>query len=210
MSPTIKVHIADDHILMAEGLRSSLAATFEITGISPSAAVVKRDVAELAPDVLLLDLSFGKTNGLKLVRPLLQAHPNLRIVIVTMHSDGLLADTAFRAGAHGFVPKDSGIADLIQAIHTVLGGERYLSPAVPADEEPGGPRPPSVTTGLSHRQIDVLTMMGDGKSSEAIAEALGVTVATVTYHRQRIRAALGLDSEWDLLRYAILARGRFK
>ncbi len=210
MDPIIKVHIAEDHTLMAEGLRLSLAGTFEVTGISASAAAMRRDLAELTPDVLLLDLSFGKTNGLKLIRGLIQTYPDLKIVIVTMHSDALLAETAFKAGAHGFVPKDSGTADLILAINTVLAGEQYLSPAVPTDEEPGGPQAPSLTTGLSFRQIDVLTMMGDGKNSEAIAEALGVSVATVTYHRQRIRAALGLASEWDLLRYAILAKSRFK
>ena len=208
MSARTKVHIADDHTLMAEGLRSSLAGVFEVTGISTSAAAVRRDLAEALPDLLLLDVSLGKTNGLKLVRPLLDQYPAPRIVIVTMHSDALLADTAFRAGAHGFVPKDSGTADLITAIRTVMAGTPYLSPAVPARDEPGGPRRPSVSTGLSHRQLDVLAMIGDGKSSEAIAEALGVTVATVTYHRQRIRLALGLDTEWDLLRYAILAKGR--
>lgn len=200
-----RVHIADDHTLVAEGLRAGLSRSFEITGVSATAADTIAQVGELTPDVLLLDISLGPTNGLKLIRPLLAAHPKLRIVVVTMHSDALLAETAFDVGAHGFVPKDAGTADLVSAIRAVAAGDRYLSASVAPHHDDASP-PPSLTTGLTPRQTEVLALIAQGLSGEAIGAALGVAVPTVAFHRQRIREALGLKTEWELVRYAILAK----
>lgn len=209
MTSGLKVLIADDHQLFAQGLSSGLSARFVVCGISSSAEHVLRDVDQLEPDVLLLDVSLGSTNGLKLIRLLLQARPALKIVIVTMHSDSLLAQTAFRAGAHAFVPKDSGLADLTRAIEAASRGERYLSAGVRCHAEPEQGLS-SLTAGLTPRQREVVMMIGDGCSSAVIAASLAITLPTVAFHRQRVRAALGLKSEWDLVRYAILVRANTK
>lgn len=204
----VRILIADDHQLFAEGLSSGLSTRFEICGISSTADDVLRAVIQLKPDVLLLDVGLGRTNGLKLIGPLLSARPSLRIVVVTMHSDRLLAQTAFRAGAHAFVPKDSGIPDLCLAIDAAARGEQYLSADVPS--QPKGDGNLSLAVGLTPRQREVTLMIGDGLSSAAIAARLSISVPTVTFHRQQIRKALGLKSEWELLRYAILVRGNVR
>ena len=108
---SIKILIADDHQLFAQGLSSGLSAQFDVCGISRAGEDVVRDVEQMKPDVLLLDVSLGSTNGLKLIGPLLSARPSLKIVIVTMHSDSLLAQTCrTRNGGHRSSPFEEVVA----------------------------------------------------------------------------------------------------
>jgi len=126
--------------------------------------------------------------------------------VVTMHVDKALADLAFKAGAHGFVPKESTAVELRAAITAVLRGEKHLSPRVPkrayrGTDVLGNPN----LDRLTPRQLHILRLLGEGKNGNEIAEALGVSPRTIEYHRAGIRRALGIATEWGLVRYAIVA-----
>jgi DNA-binding NarL/FixJ family response regulator len=124
-----------------------------------------------------------------------------------MHTDPVLADAALQTGAAGFVPKDAHVDELRLAIREVLAGRRYVSPLVPAHPPQFSLATQTFELGrLTPRQREVLKLLGDGKSTAAIATALNLSPWTVTFHRMRIRKALGIDSEWGLMRYAMLVR----
>lgn len=207
MTDRAAVLIADDHQLFAQGLEAGLAPHYHVVGIAATPVEVTEMTGLLEPDVLLLDVSLGQANGLKLIRPLRAAHPGLKIVVVTMHADAMLAQTALRAGAKGFVTKDAGLSELLAAIAAVLAGQRFVSPSVAAHSHEDTSAL-SILAGLTERQRQVVMMIGEGASSAAIAAKLKIAIPTVAFHRQRIRTALGLDSEWELTRFAILARSQ--
>jgi DNA-binding NarL/FixJ family response regulator len=148
-------------------------------------------------------------NGIELIPDIRAMRPALRILIVTMHLDRVLADTVMHAGANGFIPKDSGLEELEEAIDAVLAGKRYVSPRVPAitwSAGLGADNPVLAT--LTPRQRDILGMIADGKSSAEMAAALGVSQPTITFHRANLRRKLGVDTEWGLVRFAILMQVR--
>ncbi len=172
-------------------------AALDVVGIVRDGGEVPAAVSRLRPDVLLLDLSLPNRSGMDLIPELRTLAPAMHILVVTMHLDALLADAAIRLGAHGFIPKDSGIEELRTAIAAVQGGGTYLSSRVSV-----------VRPGLAHltpRQQVILRLIGEGTSTETIARTLGVSVHTVHFHRRNIHHALALETELDLVRYAVLA-----
>lgn len=204
--PPVRLLIADDHALVAEGLRRLLEPAHEVVGIAHNGKEVLRLVAQQPADCLLLDLSMPGGNGLDLIGPLREKAPGLRILIVTMFVDKVLAESALLAGADGFVPKDAGIQELQAAIVEVMAGRRYVARAAlkrgaPALEEQG-----LGMSQLTPRQREIVGLVGEGKSNAEIAELLGLTEKTITFHRTNIRRALGIPNEWGLVRYAMLAR----
>lgn len=200
-----RVFIADDHHLLVQALRTLLGPHFDVAGEAFSGDELLERLPAARADALLLDLQMPGRSGLDLLPELTRAHPDLRILIVTMHVDRVLADAALLAGAHGFVPKDSPVEELVVALNEVLAGRRYVSPSVPRVSN-------RVSMGASHlglarltpRQQEIVQHIGAGKTSEEIAEGLGLSVHTVAFHRKNIRKALGIDTEWGLVRYAIL------
>ena len=120
----VRLLIADDHALVAEGLRKLLEPAHRVVGVAHSGAEALKLVAEREADCLLLDLSMPEGNGLDLIRPIRARVPGLKIIIVTMFVDKALAEAAIQAGADGFVPKDAGIDELQTAIAEVLAGRR--------------------------------------------------------------------------------------
>ncbi len=198
MPSPVRLLIAEDHDLMGQGLRSMLESNaLTVVGIVRDGGEVAAAVCRHRPDVLLLDLSMPTRSGIDLIPELRTLAPAMRILVVTMHLDALLADTAMRLGAHGFVPKDSGIEELRTAIAAVQGGETYVSSRVSA-ERPG-------LANLTPRQLVILRLIGEGTSTETIAKTLGVSIHPVHFHRRNIHHALGLETELDLVRYAVLA-----
>lgn len=200
-----RVLLVDDHQLFVDGLTVALARFVEVVGAVSTAWEVIRAVEVVAPDVVLLDLSLREQSGLKLISRIRAVRPEVKVIMVTMHADRQIAEAAFAAGADGFVPKDAGVAELERAIAAVMAGRRHLAPL---DDQPARPAVPAVLSALTPRQQQVLRLIGEGLSSAAVAEALKVSPHTITFHRMRIREALGLRSEWDLTRYAIVARGK--
>jgi DNA-binding NarL/FixJ family response regulator len=199
------VLIADDHPLMSQGLRALLRPNFVVVGVVNDGREVHTVADSTKPDILLLDLSMPHRNGIELIPELIAAFPAMKILVVTMHVDRALCDLAMQAGAHGFVPKESSADELNHAIQEVLDGRRYVSPKVPrrsfrdgvAVEHPELDR-------LTPRHLQILRLIGDGKATAEIAEALGVSPRTVEFHRASIRKALGITSEYGLMRFAIM------
>lgn len=200
-----RIFIADDHHLLVQALRTLLEPHFEVAGSALSGDELLAQLPAARADALLLDLQMPGRSGLDLLPELTRAYPALRILIVTMHVDRVLADAALLAGAHGFVPKDSPVEELVVALHEVLAGRRYVSPQVPRVSN-------RVSMGASHlglsrltpRQQEIVQLIGAGKTSEQIADALGLSVYTIGFHRKNIRRVLGIDTEWGLVRCAIL------
>ena len=207
MNPRPLVLIADDHPLMAQGLRALIAQFCDVVAVVEDGRQVEGAVEEHRPDLLLLDLSMPHRNGLELLLALRDRFPALRVLVVTMHLDRALAEQAFLNGADGFIPKEAPADELHTAIATVLHGRRYLSPRVPRRGFRGDePLEDGLTERLTPRQREVLRLMGEGKTTPQIAAALGVSQRTVEFHRARARRALGITSEWELVRFAIMVR----
>jgi DNA-binding NarL/FixJ family response regulator len=147
-----------------------------------------------------------RKNGIELLPSIREHAPDVKVLVVSMHIDRSLVDLSLKAGAHGFVPKESSAIELRGAITAVARGERYVSPRVPK-------RPARSTDVLSSpvldrltkRQMQILKLIGEGRSGTEIAEALGVSSRTIEFHRAAIRRALGISTEWGLVRWAIVA-----
>jgi len=207
MSERAKLLLVDDHPLVLEGFRLELMDEFDVVGMLATGAEVPATCRRLHPDVVLLDLCLPDLSGLELITELHGASPETRVLVVTMHNDRVLADAALQAGAMGFIPKDAEVAELKCAIREVLQGHQYVSPLL-------GKRPPHYSgmnlafdlTRLTPRQQQIVRLLGDGKSTACIAEELHVSPNTITFHRVRIRKALGIHSEWALMRYAMVVR----
>lgn len=207
MSERARLLVVDDHHLVLEGFRLELEDEFDLVGLLACGAEVVAACQQLRPDLVLLDLSLPDHSGLEVITELRSVSPKIRILVVTMYNDRVLADAALQAGAMGFIPKDAEVAELKHAIQEVLHDHQYLSPLI-------GERPPQYSamnlafdlTRLTPRQQEIVRLLGDGKSTARIAQELHVSPNTITFHRVRIRKALGICSEWGLMRYAMVIR----
>jgi DNA-binding NarL/FixJ family response regulator len=197
--------LADDHALVVEGMKGMLRQAYDIVGIAHSGTELLALLATTDADCLLLDLAMPGRNGLDLMPDIRALRPDMKVIVVTMHLDRVLAETVMHAGAHGFVPKDSGAEELHTAIRAVLAGERYMSPRVPRISNKVGLG--AMHAGLAQltpRQQQIVKLLGEGKTSAEIGRALGLSETTIVFHRQGIRKTLGITTEWELNRYAIL------
>lgn len=203
----VRVVIAEDHPLVAQGLRALLVPEYDVAALVEDAREVESVVAEQHPDLLLLDLSMPHRNGLELLEVMRARFPRLRVLIVTMHLDRAFADLAFQNGADGFVPKEATAEELRGAIAAVLRGERYLSPRVPRrGYRAGEPVEEELLERLTPRQRQILRLMGEGRSAAEIAALLGVSPRTVEFHRAGLRRVLGIATELGLVQFAAVAR----
>lgn len=201
--------IADDHPLVSQGLRAILRPNCEVVGVVQDGRDVSDAVRAKKPELLLLDLSMPHRNGLDLLPELTKAFPNLKVLIVTMHVDRAMADAAMLAGAHGFIPKEASAEELNDAISQVMQGKRYLSPKVPRHtQRDGSAMSDPALDRLTPRHKQILRLLGEGKTSQQIADVLGVSHRTIEFHRASIRRALGITNEVGLLRYAVMLEGR--
>jgi DNA-binding NarL/FixJ family response regulator len=199
--------LADDHQMIREALRNTLKASRDIVATASDGEELLRVLESVRADCLLLDLDMPGRHGLALVPVIRRRHPNLRVLVVTMHNNPLLAASVAREGADGFVPKDAGVEELSRAIAEVCAGRTYVSPKLSkvrrqVELEAAHPS----LSKLTPRQQQILLLMGEGKSATAIAAALDVGASTVTFHKQNIMRVLGLPSQDGLLQYAFLVR----
>jgi DNA-binding NarL/FixJ family response regulator len=196
----------DDHPLILAGLRTDLAGDYEIVGALCTGAEVVGECRRLEPDAVLLDLSLPDRSGFEVLRDLRTAGLTTRVLLVSMHNDRHTAEGALQEGADGYVAKNAPVTELRHALAEVLAGRCYLSPLL---VDPATHQEANVVPGfseLSPHQRQVVSLLGEGHSTERIAEAMGLSANTITYHRVRIRKILGIDSEWGLMRYAMMVR----
>ena len=200
----IRVALVDDHHLIREGLRLVLEGEpgFEIVGeAADHASAVELVVAE-HPDVLLLDLTFPEGDAIPLLRTLKTRQPDLRVIVLTMHSDPETVRQALAAGAVGYLVKGAQSRELIEAIRAVARGDRYLHSSVT-----GAVVEDSIrwfeAGAMSVREREVLSLLAAGRSPAQIAEALDISVHTVRRHLANISEKLGVKGMNALTRYAI-------
>ncbi len=178
---------------------------FDIVGVAYAGDELLELLRTTPADCLLLDLSFPGRSGLDILPDIQALQPDLRIVVLTMHVDRILAEAALAAGALGFVPKDSGMEEVEKALKEALAGRRYLSPRIPKFTHGVGLDATHLSLSrLTPRQQEILRLLGQGKTSAEIGDSLGLSENTITFHRARIRKILGLSSEWEMARFAIL------
>lgn len=205
-----KVLIVDDHPTMREGLVRVIEreADLQVCGETGNAREAMEIVQASKPDLVLLDLSLGKDNGIELIKDLRIRHPLVVVLVHSMHEDSLYAGRALRAGARGYVTKSEPPGNILKAIREVLAGEIYLNPALTkevlhtlvADDHQKGASPFGV---LSDREFEVFEMMGKGFVTKEIAATLHLSQKTVQAHRDHIREKMGLRDAASLLRFAI-------
>lgn len=199
----IAVVLADDHAVVRAALRALLAAQpdLEVAGEASDIAGARRVVADLGPDVLVLDVNMPDGLGVDAVAELRASHPDTQVVLLTMERDIGLARRALEGGALGYLFKDAAHLELVEAVRAAARGERYVPPAVAA----GLARKPDAgsTQALSPRETGVLRLMALGHTNREIAEQLELSVRTVETHRAHIQQKLALSTRPELTRYAL-------
>jgi DNA-binding NarL/FixJ family response regulator len=200
-----RIVLAEDHALVSQGIVAMLNRRYEVVATIADGSEVTDAVAQHQPDIVLLDLSLPNRNGIDLLPELRARCPDVPVLVVSMHVDSHLVEVALKLGAAGFVPKNARLDELRTAITEVLAGRRYISPTLPRRSTRGAVAEPIGYSRLTARQRRIMSMIAGGMSSEEIAAELGVTTWAVHYHRKNIRRALGIQSDLEMYRYAILA-----
>ncbi len=205
----IKVVIADDHDLIRDGFRKLVGGEPDITvlGEARSAAELFQLLREFSPDVLVLDIGLPDENGLEVLKDIKSAgtHPDMSVLILSMHPEGRYARRALAAGAAGYMTKDTASEELIPAIRKVRSRGRYISEAL-AEElaaEVGGSGDAPPHTKLSDREYELLLLIGEGKSIRDISEELALSVNTVNSYRSRLMQKMGLQSNAEIIHYVL-------
>src|ERR1035441_2690242 len=202
----IRILLADDHAVVRQGFRMILSAhsDLEIVGEAGNGREAVELAASLRPDVVVMDVAMPELNGIEATRRLTAANPHIRVVALSMHKDSVYVREILRAGARGYLLKDSGPADLVAAVRAIASGEGYLSPAVSDavldDYRKHVTNPIDL---LSSREREVLQMLAEGKTNKEIAVILNLSVYTVDAHRGRRRRRRGLNSINELVRFAV-------
>jgi DNA-binding NarL/FixJ family response regulator len=207
-----RILIADDHALVRDGLRHILrkAEGFDIVGEAADRAGVLNIVMQVHADVLLLDLSMPGGNGLDLIREVRARRPALRLLVLTMHAERQYAVRAFKAGASGYVTKESASAELVNAVLRVAGGNVYLSLAMAENMAQALTRPSGddsvLQDALSDRELEVYRRIVAGEALSEIALALKVSPKTVSTYKARVLDKMQVSNDAALIRYAIKHR----
>ena len=204
MDRKTRILIAEDHALMAEGLRRLLEPEFEsVETVGNGRQLIER-VEESKPEVVLLDIGMPMMNGIEAARRFGKISPATKVVIITAYDEPQYVVEAFRAGATGFVLKRCALAELVTAIRHVMSGHTYVTSLVAerAVEVAKGPQTLSGTS-LTSRQREVLQLVAEGCTAKEIANVLKVSVKTAVFHKMAIMDKLGLRTTAELTRYAI-------
>ncbi|RJR48391.1 MAG: DNA-binding response regulator [Deltaproteobacteria bacterium] len=204
----IKIILADDHKIVRQGLRTMLEseADIEVIGEADDGRMAVRLARELSPQVIIMDVGMPDLNGIEATRQVLAESPGIKVIGLSMHCDRRFVMNMLKAGASGYLLKDSAFEELAGAIRMVLGGKVYLSTEIAnivvKDYLQGG-GDESVFSVLTPREREVLQLMAEGKSSRQIADHLIISIKTVETHRMQIMHKLQIFSVAELTKYAI-------
>lgn len=208
---TLRIVLVDDHVLVRDGLRKILESRhgWQVVGEAGDGREAVRRVTELKPDVVVLDLAMPHLSGIEAIQQIARRVASVRILVLSMHAEEVYVTRALRAGAHGYLLKDSAATDLLSAVTAVAEGKSFFSPAVSrvmlndyvrqlADR---GVMDRYDT--LSEREREVFQLIAEGRPNKEIATLLGISPATVETHRARVMEKLELHSGVEIALYAV-------
>jgi DNA-binding NarL/FixJ family response regulator len=202
-----RVLLCDDHLLVAEALKSLLTPEFDLVGVVEDGRALVEAAGRLRPDVIVADVTMPHLNGIDALVQLRQGGDRVPVVFLTMHRNVTFARRALEAGAAGFVLKHSAPAELVLAIRAALDGRTYLTPQLAGEvlasmkQEPGQASDPVVS--LTPRQREVLQLLAEGRSAKEIAAGLSISARTVEFHKYQMMETLGLHTNAELVHFAI-------
>jgi len=200
-----RVLLADDHVLVIDGLRRILEPECEVVGAVEDGRSLLKAAEKLQPDIVLLDISIPLLNGVEAARRLRKTVPAAKLIFVTMHADATYVTRAFRAGASGYVLKRCASMELVSAIHAVLKGRTYITPLVRKDISGAVPGSPlgEISGELTERQREVVQLVAEGHPVKEIAAILNISRKTVAFHKSNVMLRLGIRSTAELTKYAL-------
>jgi DNA-binding NarL/FixJ family response regulator len=202
-----RVLLADDHYVVAEGLRKLLEPHFDVLEIVSDGRELVAAAERLAPDVVVLDISMPSLNGIEAARQLRAVNCQAKVVFLTMHREVTYAVRALEAGSSGFVLKHSAVSELVTAIQEALKGGTYITPQIAGDlldsVRHGAPHGVRGLDELTQRQREVLQLVVEGRSAKQIATILHISRRTAEFHKPRLMETLGVQNTAELIQYAI-------
>jgi DNA-binding NarL/FixJ family response regulator len=199
-----RVLLADDHALLLGALEKLLSAECEVVGQVADGRALVEAADRLKPDVIVLDISMPNLNGLEAGRQIKQRLRSVKLVFITMNEDPDLAAEAFRAGASGYLLKQSAATELMAAIRQVMQGRSYVTPLMTEGLMEALMQPPEHgQTELTPRQREILQLLAEGRSMKEVATLLSITPSTVAFHKYRMMEQLKVKSSAELVQYAV-------
>ena len=202
-----RILIIDDHVMVREGVAEIIKhePDLDVCGTATTANEGLDAVNKLKPDLVIVDITLPGKNGIEFIKDARAQHPDLRILVMSMHDESLYADRALRAGGRGYIRKQEGGDKLIEAMRRVLRGEIAVSEKMTGlllETFSGRKTMDSPLGGLSDRELEVFQLIGQGKTMKEIGDALHLSPKTIEVHRSRIREKLGISSAAELISYA--------
>ena len=205
-----RIVIIDDHPIVRQGLAELInhERDLVVCGEAEDAINAMLVIKETDPDLVIVDISLKGRSGVELIKDIKTKYPDLPILTVSMHDESVYAERALRAGACGYIMKEEATTNVVAAVHSVLGGNIYLSSKMAAKMVrklvSGGPVTDDIVSDrLSDRELEVFRMIGEGDGTNRIAEILHISVKTVETYREHIKQKLNLSDAIELRKYAI-------
>lgn len=202
-----RILLADDHRIVAEGLKSLLSQDFELAGMVEDGRALVEAAKRLHPDVIVADVAMPHLNGLAALTQLKKIDPDVKVVFLTMHQEVEYARRAIEGGAAGFVLKHSAPAELVAAIRAALAGKTYITPTLAGEvfaairqHPPDAPDPVAL---LTPRQREILQLLAEGRSAKETADVLGISTRTVEFHKYQLMENLKLHNSAELIHFAM-------
>ena len=202
-----RILLADDHRIVAEGLKSLLSQEFELAGMVEDGRALVEAAKRLHPDVIVADVAMPHMNGLEALAQLKKLDPSVKVVFLTMHQEVEYARRAIEGGAAGFVLKHSAPAELVAAIRAALAGKTYITPTLAGEVVAAIRHSPPVARDpvalLTPRQREILQLLAEGRSAKETADVLGISTRTVEFHKYQMMETLKLHNSAELIHFAM-------
>jgi DNA-binding NarL/FixJ family response regulator len=200
----MKILLVDDHVVVRAGVRRLLATEVDVLILEAESSQEALDVCRREqPDLVVLDLNLAGSSGLELLRRLVQLDKAARVLVLSMHSEPVYAARALQAGARGYVSKSAGAEEFVDAVRQVGKGGHYIEREIAAELAVGKFSQKDPFEELTTREVDILRLLGEGKSYAQIAAALGVSYKTIANSSSLIRQKLAVETTADLIRLSV-------